>query len=129
MTRLAKQRKALNEVVNELVRTRAWADKNELILASVAVVRQLLVRKAGELIDEVEFADGSVATVAFHETLMKLEVLNGMRARVVELQFYGGMTDEESAEVLGLSVGAAHEHSVAAKGWIAARMQALAEFK
>ncbi|MCC7293584.1 MAG: sigma-70 family RNA polymerase sigma factor [Phycisphaerales bacterium] len=38
-----------------------------------------------------------------HEALEKLAALNERHARIVELRFFGGLTEEEAAQVLGVS--------------------------
>ena len=134
MTRLAKHRQMLDDAVNELLRARAWPSRSEVICAAAGVVREMMIERSRELVAE-DVALGAVpprecvATIAFDQALKELGGINGQRERVVELQFYGGMTDEESAQVLGLSVGETHQHSVAAKGWITARMRARGELK
>ena len=47
--------------------------------------------------------DGLERLVALDEALGELAALDPMKARVVELRFFGGLTAEETAEVLGCS--------------------------
>ena len=44
-----------------------------------------------------------VDVLALHEALQELATLNAERVRLVELRFFGGLTEVETAEVLGLS--------------------------
>ena len=44
-----------------------------------------------------------VDMVALDESLSRLEKLDPQRARIVELRFFGGLSNEESAEVLKIS--------------------------
>ena len=46
---------------------------------------------------------GGVDCVALHEALNRLEALDGRQVRIVELRFFGGLTIEETAELLALS--------------------------
>jgi DNA-directed RNA polymerase specialized sigma24 family protein len=43
--------------------------------------------------------------LAVHEALKKLETLNERMGRIVELRFFGGLSIEETAEVLKISSG------------------------
>lgn len=43
--------------------------------------------------------------LALHEALKKLETMNERLGRIVELRFFGGLTIEETAEVLKISPG------------------------
>ena len=44
-----------------------------------------------------------VNLIALDEALLELEKIDPMRSRIVEMRFFGGLSKEESAEVLGVS--------------------------
>jgi len=44
-----------------------------------------------------------VNLIALDEALLELEKIDPMRSRIVEMRFFGGLSNEESAEVLGVS--------------------------
>jgi RNA polymerase sigma factor (TIGR02999 family) len=52
------------------------------------------------------------------EALEKLASINEVRARIVELRFFAGMTVEEVAEALGVSKRTVEGHWTFAKAWI-----------
>ena len=53
-----------------------------------------------------------------------LEKLDARQARVVELRFFGGLTMEETAEVLGLSAATVKRDWVTARRWLKREMSA-----
>jgi RNA polymerase sigma factor (TIGR02999 family) len=63
-------------------------------------------------------ATDEVDTVALDDALKKLEALDPDQARVVELRFFGGLTIEEAAEVMGVSPATIKREWAVAKGWL-----------
>ncbi|MDB4884183.1 MAG: polymerase sigma factor [Gemmatimonadetes bacterium] len=56
--------------------------------------------------------------VALDEALDNLRKLDERQARVVECRFFGGMTEEETAEALGIGVRTARRDWLKAKSWL-----------
>ena len=56
--------------------------------------------------------------VALDETLKRLEALDSRAARVVELRFFGGLTEKEAAEVMGVSVATLKRDWEFARAWL-----------
>ena len=56
--------------------------------------------------------------VALDEALTKLETMDPMQGRVVELRFFGGLTVEEAAEALGVSPTTVKREWAVAKAWL-----------
>lgn len=56
--------------------------------------------------------------LAVEEALEKLTTLDARKGRLVELRFFGGLTEEEAAEVLGVSAPTAQREWRAAKAWL-----------
>ena len=56
--------------------------------------------------------------VALDEALTALAEMDGRKARVVELRFFGGLSVEETAEVLGLSAPTVKRQWRMAKAWL-----------
>jgi len=50
--------------------------------------------------------------------LQTLEQLDPDQARIVELRFFGGMTVDETAEVLGVSSATVKREWAVAKAWL-----------
>ncbi len=60
--------------------------------------------------------------LALDEALEALAALNARQARVVELRFFGGLTVEEAAEVLGVSRATVENDWTFAKAWLRRRL-------
>jgi len=52
------------------------------------------------------------------KALEKLKALDSRQARVVECRFFGGMTEEETAEALGIGLRTAKRDWAKAKQWL-----------
>jgi RNA polymerase sigma factor (TIGR02999 family) len=98
---------------------RTWNDTGQFVAAAAAVMRRILIdnarRKAalkrgddlsrvsmGELEFTATMPDEEVLLI--DEAIERLEAEDPERARVVTLKFYGGLTNEEVAKVLGVSL-------------------------
>jgi RNA polymerase sigma factor (TIGR02999 family) len=53
-----------------------------------------------------------------HEALSRLEKLDPKAARVIELRFFGGLTEKEAAQALGVSVATLKRDWVFARSWL-----------
>jgi RNA polymerase sigma factor (TIGR02999 family) len=95
-----------------------WQNRAHFFAVSAQMMRRILVesarrrdaRKRGGAVSHVVFDDANVAAprppvdvVALDEALTTLAETDPRKARVVELRFFGGLTVEETAEVLGVS--------------------------
>lgn len=60
--------------------------------------------------------------LAVHEALGMLEQLDPRRAQVVEAKVFGGLTNDEIAEVLGVSTTTVESDWRTARAWLAAEM-------
>jgi RNA polymerase sigma factor (TIGR02999 family) len=58
-----------------------------------------------------------------NDALEQLERGNSERARVVVLKFFGGMTNKEVADTLGMGERSVDRHWVCAKAWLFQRLQ------
>jgi RNA polymerase sigma factor (TIGR02999 family) len=56
--------------------------------------------------------------VALDEALQELERLSPRQSRVVEMRFFGGLSNEETAEVLEVSVGTVRRDWSLARAWL-----------
>lgn len=71
----------------------------------------------------VEFSRRSVSLTALDEALERLALLDARQARLVELRFFGGMTFEECATMLGLSVRTVHYEWAHARAWLRGQLE------
>jgi RNA polymerase sigma-70 factor (ECF subfamily) len=60
--------------------------------------------------------------IALDEALQQLAALDPQQARVVELRFFGGLTIEEAAEVLGVSHATVERDWRPARAWLRREM-------
>ena len=61
--------------------------------------------------------------VALDEALERLATVDPRKARVVELRFFGGLQEDEIAEVLGVSVITVKRDWKTARAWLLSRLQ------
>jgi RNA polymerase sigma-70 factor (ECF subfamily) len=62
--------------------------------------------------------DAAVEVLAVDDALGKLARLSARQARIVELQFFGGMTVEETARVMEISVSLVEKEWRRARAWM-----------
>lgn len=65
----------------------------------------------------------SAELVSLDEALTELSTVDEMKARIVELRYFGGLTVEETAEVLGVTPVTINRHWRMAKAWLFGKMQ------
>ncbi len=71
-------------------------------------------------LEEAMLADEAVEvdTLALHDALEKLAALDPQQERIVELRFVGGLTIEETGEVLGISPATVKRGWAVARAWL-----------
>ncbi len=62
--------------------------------------------------------DKSADLVALDDALLELAKFDPQKAKVVELRYFGGLSIEETAEVIGISVPTVNRHWRMAKAWL-----------
>lgn len=60
--------------------------------------------------------------LVLHDALERLGTVDARKARVIELRYFGGLTLEEVAELLGISVATAHREQRLAQAWLTAAL-------
>jgi RNA polymerase sigma factor (TIGR02999 family) len=95
-----------------------WADRNHFFGVASKAMRSVVVdharrhsaRKRGGAARRVELDEGMLRVeedaaqiLAIHEALGRLSVVDARLGDLVELRFFGGLSVEETAEVLGVS--------------------------
>jgi RNA polymerase sigma factor (TIGR02999 family) len=111
-----------------------WQNRGHFFGVSAQMMRRVLVdiarrrradrRGGGEAVriqlEEVEVpaADRRGDLVALDEALDRLAVEDPRKARVVELRFFGGLSMEEIAEAVGISVRTAQNDWTFARAWL-----------
>jgi RNA polymerase sigma-70 factor, ECF subfamily len=69
-----------------------------------------------EAIDKL--APESADVLALDDALQQLEQIDSRKARLVELRFFGGLSLEETAEALSVSVATVRRDSSLARAWL-----------
>ena len=110
-----------------------WQNRAHFCAIAAHSMRQILIERArardakkrgGErhrvTLDEGLVAGGgrSIDLLALDQALERLAALDAEQARLVELRFFGGLTEEETAEVLSASSRTIHRKWVAAKTFL-----------
>ena len=67
----------------------------------------------------------NIDVLALDEALTRLAALDPQQSRVVELRFFGGLTMEETAEVMRISPATVGREWALAKAWLYAELQQL----
>jgi RNA polymerase sigma factor (TIGR02999 family) len=75
--------------------------------------QKLSLSKADRVADKPD-----VDLVALDDTLKALSAMNEQQSRIVELRFFGGLTIEETAEVLGVSHATVERDWAVARAWL-----------
>jgi RNA polymerase sigma factor (TIGR02999 family) len=117
----------------------AWEGRSHFYGVAAHVMRQVLVdharrrlaskRGAGavrvdlESASELEAPARTPDILALDQALEQLAAVDERKCRVVELRYFTGLTEEEAASALGLSVATVRRDLRAAEAWLAAKLQ------
>src|SRR5262249_13045129 len=125
----------INEAYLRLVdlHTVEWQDRKHFFAVAAQIMRHILIdharsyryakRGAGaERVALVEAEgvriDRAEELLALDEALKELEAFDPRKSRITELRFFGGLTVEETAEVMGLAPVTVMREWRAAKAWL-----------
>jgi RNA polymerase sigma factor (sigma-70 family) len=64
------------------------------------------------------FHDESVDVLAIDEALTRLQQIDEPQGRIVELRYFGGLTLEETASVVGISLASVKREWAMARAWL-----------
>jgi RNA polymerase sigma factor (TIGR02999 family) len=117
---------------------RTWENRRHFFGAASEAMRRILIdqarRKASlkrgggrERIDvaEIDLAETTPdeKLLLIEEALEELEAQSPERARIVVLKYFGGLTNKEVAETLGVGERTVDRHWVCAKNWLYCRLK------
>ena len=115
-----------------------WQNRAHFFAISASLMRRILVdfarsrgyQKRGGNALKIEFDDGRIPSsrrgaelIALDDALTALAQFDPREARVVELRFFGGLSEEETAEVLGVSSRTVKRDWALAKAWLARELK------
>ncbi len=110
-----------------------WKDRTHLFAIAARLMRRIVIDQARgrhrikrgahiikvalDLVPEIA-AESSPDLVSLHESMTDLGTVDPLAERVVELRFFGGLTEEEAGEVLGISRATAGRKWRFARAWL-----------
>lgn len=109
-----------------------WRDRAQFFGAAAWAMRRILVdyarlhraaRRGGgvqrvSLTDDAPAAERGEMILALDEAMERLAALDRRLCRVVECRYFGGLSEEETAEVLGVTRRTVQRDWVKARGWL-----------
>jgi RNA polymerase sigma factor (TIGR02999 family) len=111
-----------------------WRDRAHFLAIAATAMRRILVdharrhralRRGGgarrvplESLDALAAEERAGLLVELDEALSRLAALDERQARVVECRFFGGLTEEETAEALGIGLRTAKRDWAKARSWL-----------
>jgi RNA polymerase sigma factor (TIGR02999 family) len=130
----------VNEAYLKLTDQRAvlWQNRSHFFALSAQIMRRILLNHARDRVagkrgagaEHVELKDSVILTqeksaelIALDEALEKLAKFDKTKSRIVELRYFGGLTLEETAEVLGIAPVTVSVNWRLAKAWLARELR------
>ena len=130
----------VNEAYLRLVQVRphAWTNRGQFFALTAQIMRRILVDHArAQLADQrgggaphialepavMDVLSGPQALVGLDDALLSLESADARKSRIVELRLFGGLTNEETAEALGISARTVIREWQFAKAWLARELR------
>jgi RNA polymerase sigma factor (TIGR02999 family) len=119
---------------------RTWENRAHFFGAASEAMRRILIeharRKAavkhGGDQERVDLAEADLAgptpderLLLINEALVQLEVEYPERARIVVLKYFGGLTNKEVAETLGVGERTVDRHWMCARNWLFRKLQSM----
>jgi RNA polymerase sigma factor (TIGR02999 family) len=119
-----------------------WRNRAHFFGVAASMMRRILVdharrrrtEKRGGDVERVTLVGDEIAAgvrngidvLALHESLERLAAFDPQQERIVELRYFGGLTIEEAAEVVGVSPATVVREWTIAKAWLRASLSARA---
>jgi RNA polymerase sigma-70 factor, ECF subfamily len=115
-----------------------WQNRAHFLAVSAQLMRRILVDyvrsrrslKGGGAAEKIPLEEIQVASagrdpdlIELDDALKALAAVDVRKSKVVELRFFGGLTEEETAEVLGISPDTVLRDWKAAKTWLARELE------
>ena len=113
-----------------------WRNRAHFFGVAAGMMRRILVdharrrrsEKRGGAWERVTLAEHDIAAegprdidvMSLHESLERLATFDPQQERIVELRYFGGLTIEETAEVVGVSAATVVREWTIAKAWLRA---------
>ena len=110
-----------------------WDSRGHFFAAAAEAMRRILVdnarrkgaekhggRVARQELDDIDIAAPAPSQdlLALDEALLKLEAEHPLKAQLVKLRYFAGLSEDEAAQALGISRTTAHRHWRYARVWL-----------
>jgi RNA polymerase sigma factor (TIGR02999 family) len=110
-----------------------WQNRGHFFAAAAEAMRRILVEQArrkrrdkhGGQLHRADLDNAFLSApspnqdlLALDEALTKLATADPFKAQLIQLRFFGGLSNEEAAEILGISVVTARRHWRYARAWL-----------
>jgi RNA polymerase sigma factor (TIGR02999 family) len=115
---------------------RSYRDRGHFFAAAAQAMRRILIdsarrkqaqKRGGGLqrqdLEGVAAPEPDEDLLALDEALQKLAAVDPLKARLVELRYFAGLTGEQAAEVLDISPSTADRHWAYARAWLQAEVR------
>jgi RNA polymerase sigma factor (TIGR02999 family) len=116
----------------------SFQDRGHFLAAAATAMRRILIdharskraQKRGGCGERQPLQDVPAPTpdeelLALDEALQRLAAIDPVKAKLVELRYFAGLTGDQAAEVLGLSPRTADRHWAYARAWLQAEVRRL----
>ena len=115
-----------------------WTDRTHFFAVAANMMRRILVnyarrmraQKRGRAPERISLTEALLVAeqradtlVALDEALATLSSIDERLSRVIECRFFGGLSEEETAEVMGVTARTVRRDWVKAKGWLHRMLQ------
>jgi RNA polymerase sigma factor (TIGR02999 family) len=115
---------------------RHFTNRQHFFRVAATAVRRIIIdrarhkraRKHGgglqrQALDDFAAPEPDEDLLALNEAMEKLAVLDPLKAKLVELRYFVGLTGDQAAEVLGISPSTADRHWRYARAWLQVEME------
>jgi RNA polymerase sigma factor (TIGR02999 family) len=113
-----------------------WDSRGHFFAAAAEAMRRILVdsarrkrtqKRGGDLhhqrLDDIAAPEPGEDLLALDDALQKLAARDPLKAKLVELRYFAGLTGDETAKVLGISPATADRHWAYARAWLQAEVR------
>jgi RNA polymerase sigma factor (TIGR02999 family) len=114
-----------------VARPRDYRDRHHFFAAAASAMRRILIdqarrkdaekhggRRRRQELPDLAAPQPDDALLALNEALEHLAIEDPIKAHLVELRYFAGLTSDQAADVLGISPSAADRHWAYARAWL-----------
>jgi len=85
--------------------------------------QRLSITSAGQIGAKPVISEPTIDLLALHEALNELAEIDPQQSRIVELKFFGGLSIEETAEVMGIGHATVERDWKMARAWLRRKLE------